>query len=400
MFRLFILAFILSPILSAATEPDAIHIRINQMGYLPKEPKIALLFSNNTIAEKILLVNTVENRVIARFRPKKSNKKGWGTFKFYYELDFSAISEEGEYRLQTKNASSASPKFKISSVTYNYESEQLLGFMRQQRCGYNPFFDIVCHQLDGRSFYGPMPDSTFVDTAGGWHDAGDQLKYLITGSYATAHMLKAYELFPETFVDSCNHLGQPISNDIADVLDEAKWGLDWILKLQSHPGQLIHQIADDRDHRGWKMPDNDHSDYGWGPNGYRAAYFATGSPQGLNKYKSEATGIANLAGRSAAAMAIAARIWKKDLQDSIFAAICLKAAKSLYKLGKEKEGYQQGNSYGAPNRYNDKTWADDMEWGAAELYKTTKNKAYLEDAKKYAIMANTVSWMPYDSVPH
>lgn len=400
MFRLYILAFTLSQLLSSATEPDAIHFRINQMGYLPEEPKIALLFSNNAITEKILLVNTKENRIIARFRPKEINTKGWGTFKFYYEIDFSAISEEGEYRLQTKNTTAASLFFKISTKTYKNKSELLLEFMRQQRCGYNPFFDIVCHQGDGRSFYGPMPDSTFVDATGGWHDAGDQLKYLITGSYATAHMLKAYDLFPETFVDSYNHLGQPISNNIADVLDEAKWGLDWILKLQSQPGQLIHQIADDRDHRGWKMPDNDNSDYGWGPNSYRTAYFATGSPQGLNKFKSEATGISNLAGRSAAAMAIAARIWKKDLQDSIFSAICLKTAKSLYKLGKEKEGFQQGNSYGAPYRYAEKTWADDMEWGAAELYKTTKNNAYLEDAKKYAIMANTVSWMPYDSVPH
>ena len=124
--------------------------------------------------------------------------------------------------------------------------------------------DVVCHQGDGRSFYGPMPDSTFVDAGGGWHDAGDQLKYLITGSYATAHMLKAYELFPTTFDDNVNHLGQPIPNNIADVLDEAKWGLDWILKLHGRPDQLIHQIADDRDHRGWKMPDEDDSDYGWG----------------------------------------------------------------------------------------------------------------------------------------
>ena len=41
--RLLILAFTISQIISASTKHDAIHIRINQMGYLPKEPKIAVL---------------------------------------------------------------------------------------------------------------------------------------------------------------------------------------------------------------------------------------------------------------------------------------------------------------------------------------------------------------------
>jgi len=189
-----------------------------------------------------------------------------------------------------------------------------------------------------------------VDVSGGWHDAGDQLKYLITGSYATAHMLLVYELYPERFEDRNNALGQPGSNGIPDVLDEAKWGLDWIHKLHPAPDQLVHQVADDRDHIGWKMPDPDPSDYGWGENSYRVAYFATGEPQGLNKYMSEATGVSNLAGRSAAAMALAARIWKEELDDPVYADKCMKVARSLYDMGKEMEGFQQGNSYGAPYR--------------------------------------------------
>jgi len=384
----------------AAGNFEEIHIRINQLGYLPHESKIALVFSQVPIKEKFVLVSNKDKRIVATYNPIKTKASDWGTYEYYYEVDFSAFTKEGKYTLQTKKTGHTSQNIIISKYSYLYKSEKLLAFMRQQRCGYNPFFDIVCHQGDGRSFYGPMPDSTFVDATGGWHDAGDQLKYLITSSYATAHMLKAYELFPKTFTDSVNHLGQTGPNGIVDVLDEAKWGLDWILKLHSQSDQLIHQIADDRDHRGWKMPDKDNSDYGWGPNSFRVAYFATGEPQGLKEYTSEATGVSNLAGRSAAAMAIAARIWEKDLKDSILSTIFLKAAKSLYKLGKDKRGFQQGNSYGAPYRYSEKTWADDMEWGAAELYKSTKNRKYLEDAKKYALEANTVSWMPYDSVPH
>jgi hypothetical protein len=166
-----------------------------------------------------------------------------------------------------------------------------------------------------------------------------------------------------------------------------------------HPAadQLLHQVADDRDHVGWKWPNEDRSDYGWGANSYRAAYFATGEPQGLGKYKSEATGLANLAGRSSAAMAMGARLLEQDAE---YAARCKKDAIELYELGKSMEGFQQGNSYGAPYRYTEETWADDMEWAAAELYKLTREDKYLEDAIRYAGLINTTGWMVLDTAAH
>jgi hypothetical protein len=376
------------------------HIRINQIGYLPEDSKVAVIFSKETVRENFLLVHVETGETVLDIKPVKLKKDAWGGF-LYWEVDFSPISEAGQYILKGKKSGVTSTPFLISSKAYAGYQEQLLEFMRQQRCGYNPALDMVCHQKDGRSFFGPMPDSTFVDLSGGWHDAGDQLKYLITSSYATAHMLMAYEMYPERFEDKVNALGQPGANGIPDILDEAKWGLDWIHKMHPAPDQLFHQVADDRDHRGFKIPNKDNADYGWGENSYRAGYFATGKPQGLSKYQSEATGVANLAGRSAAAMALAARIWERDLNDPVFAAKCKRAAISLYQLGREKEGFQQGNSYGAPYRYNEETWADDMEWGAAELYKLTKEERYLEQAKSYALQSNTAdSWTVRDSAAH
>jgi hypothetical protein len=213
-------------------------------------------------------------------------------------------------------------------------------------------------------------------------------------------LLLAYEWCKDKFIDEVNELGQKGSNQIPDVLDEAKWGLDWIHKLHPAPNQLFHQIADDRDHRGFKIPNNDNANYGWGKNSYRPVYFATGKPQGAGKYKSEATGVSNIAGRSAAAMAIAYRIWKTDLKDEIYANKCLKAAIELYEMGKKQEGYQQGNSYGEPYRYYEDTWADDMEWAASELFKATKKQIYLAEAIRYAKLINTQSWMEMDTANH
>ena len=397
---LFLLAGFSISEVSALALKDSVYIRVNQVGYLQEDSKVAVAFSNSPFNGRFSVHNSETGKRVFRGKIKASETGAWESFKHYYYLDFSEVKEPGRYYISLPSGV-RSAEFGIGrSDSYKNYQEDLIGFMRQQRCGYNPFLDMVCHQRDGRSMYGPMPDSTFIDVSGGWHDAGDQLKYLITSSNATARMLKAYEMEPDKFGDKVNDLGQPGANGIPDVLDEAKWGLDWMHKMHAAPDQLFHQVADDRDHLGMKWPDKDSSDYGWGPNSYRVAYFATGTPQGLREHKSKATGIANLAGRSAAAMAIAARIWRDELDDPLFAEKCEKAAIELYAMGKAQEGFQQGNSYSSPYRYNEDTWADDMEWGAAELYTNTKDETYLEDGKRYAKLAGTVSWMDKEDAEH
>ncbi len=382
--------------LGSLAEAQDIHFRINLAGYLPQDTKVAIVLADRPLKGAFHVLDGDGNKVI-KGKVQPSAEPGYGTFR-YYRLDFSGLTREGAYRLFLPTLKASSPVFLISPTCYRTYPDDLLAFMRQQRCGYNPFFDATCHQRDARTFYGPAGDSVYVDVTGGWHDAGDQLKYLITSSNAIARMLMAYQLYPGAFGDLFSDLGQPHQNEVPDVLDEARWGLDWILKLHPAPDQLVHQVGDDRDHVGWKKPEYDPSNYGWGKDSYRAAYFADGKPQGVGKFKSEATGVANLAGRSAAALALGYHVFK-DL-DSPYAQRCLKAARELYALGKSTEGYQQGNSHGAPYRYNEDTWTDDMEWGAAELFRATSDPVYLRDAQAYAERTATLSWIERDTSAH
>lgn len=375
-----------------------LHIRTNIVGYTPEDTKVALIMSDQMINKKIVLYDTKTGKVAFEAKAKEADGEKWGKFSRQYLFDFSTIKTSGTYLIRIGKKEST-PIYIHQEAYANYQ-EDLIHFMQQQRCGYNPYYDVVCHQGDGRIFYAPVPDSTYYDFTGGWHDAGDQLKYLITGSNATARMLLAFELAPDRFIDQANEYGHPYPNDLPDVLDEARWGLEWILRLHPKRDWLIHQIADDRDHRGFKYPHQDNAEYGWGPNSYRVAYFATGQPQGLGKWKSNATGIANIAGRSAAALAMGARIWKQLGTDEAFALECEQAARELYRMGQQKEGFQQGNSYGAPYRYNEDTWADDMEWAASELFRLTKEATFLNDAIRYAYLIKDDGWMARDTMMH
>ena len=376
-----------------------LHIRINQLGFTPAEFKSAVIFGNQTVPEEFKLVDATNGAIV--FKGKVNPIAGsWGKFGHHGEIDFSAFRTEGSYTIE--GGSARSQKFTISRNAYAGIPDQLLEFMRQQRCGYNPYVDTACHTFDGRTAFGPEPPGTYINASGGWHDAGDQLKYLLTASNATAQMLLAYELTKHDlkFADRVNNLGQAGANGVADVLDEAIWGLEWMLRLHPAPDHLYHQVADDRDHKGFRLPQNETVDYGWGSGSYRVVYFADGKPQGLRQYQSESNGVANLAGRYAAAMALGYQIWKDDPRLRSFAQKLLQAGREVYALGQAKEGVQQGNSYGAPYRYAETTWADDMEWGGAELFRATRDPRYLRDAKRYALLAGDESWMGKDEAGH
>ncbi|MFB0517147.1 MAG: glycoside hydrolase family 9 protein [Candidatus Neomarinimicrobiota bacterium] len=378
-----------------------IYLRANQVGYLPEDSKIAIAFAHRSIGKrKFEIIDTRSGKRVWGPGELGPNSGTYGNFAYHYRLDFSEFDQPGRYQLRITRSRYTSLPFNIGAESYNGLQELLLYYIRQQRCGYNPFLDVHCHQQDGRTVYGPMPDSTYIDVTGGWHDAGDYLRYLLTSGNSVCRMLCTYRENKGKFADEVNALGQPDANGIPDILDEAKWGLDWMLKMHPEPDQLFHQVADDRDHVGWQLPHEDIADYGWGPNSYRVVYYANGQPQGLFEHQNTSTGIANLAGRYAAAMAMACDIWKNDLGQAEFAARCLQAGIEVYHLGKAQPGCQEGTPCRAPYRYHEITWADDMEWGAAELYRLTGEDAYLEDARSFARISASTSWMGADTARH
>ncbi len=398
------LACTCSNALLASPPRTTVFLRANQVGYGAKDTKVAVAFSGSPLPGTFAVIAADTGLSVFEGNTVLLSGERWGKFDQQAELDFTRVSQPGRYVLRIGEARSL--PFAIGELTLAGLPDQLLEFMRQQRCGYNPWLGVKCHQLDGRTAFGPLPDGTQIDARGGWHDAGDLLKYLLTSGNATAQMLLAYALGRPSapqgshFADRVDALGDPVPNGVPDLLDEARWGLDWMLKLHPAPDQLYHQVADDRDHVGFRLPQNDFADYGWGKGGARVVYFADGRPQGLQRFKSESTGLANLAGRYSAAMALAYQTWKDDPPAHAFAERCLKAGREVYELGRMHEGSQQGNSYKERYRYEETTWADDMEWGAAELFRATGERRYVDEARRYAKLAGGETWMGREQAKH
>jgi endoglucanase len=181
-------------------------------------------------------------------------------------------------------------------------------------------------------------------------------------------------------------------------LDEARHGLEWLLKMFPERDLMLNQLADDRDHSFFDLPTNDSSDYGWGKRGFRPLYPCTGQPQGLIKAKNRSTGKASTAGKYASAFALGARAFR-DI-DPGFAARLATRAKEAYDVGRASPGYCQTAPGRAPYFYEESNWVDDMELGAAELYALTREPAYLNDAIAFARQERITPWMGRDTARH
>ncbi len=222
----------------------------------------------------------------------------YGAFQKSWRLPFSAFHQEGAYYLQAGLVKS--PVFRIHNKVYNGTADFILKYMRQQRSGYNPFLKDSCHRQDGFIVYhkDKARDSTYINVSGGWHDASDYLQYLPTSANATYQMLFAYTQNPGSFSDHYDAWGNEGANKIPDIVDEAKWGLDWLVKMNPGKGEYYNQLADDRDHTGLRLPTKDSVKYGPGKGLARPVYFITGQPQG-EKYKNQTRGVASSAGKFA-----------------------------------------------------------------------------------------------------
>lgn len=338
--------------LATSTSGD---VFVDQVGFLPDAEKYVFV-SPAADAFTVHDATTDEAVLTGSLSLFVSNDPATGLT--LYRGDFSELTEVGTYYISVEG-NAPTPAFVIAPDVYNDLYRQSLKGFYFQRCGVAllgdpaaPYFHTTCHVADG--FY---HDSTgqqgFHPASRGWHDAGDYGKYVVNAGITVGTMLMAYEEFPQHFMR--DDLTIPESgNGIPDLLDEIRFELEWLLKMQDASGGAYHKLTRET-FSGFVMPqDDDATRY-------------------IYQISSTATG------DLAAVLARAARVFEPI--DSEFAATCLAAAEQAWQFLEANPTIVPPGGFSNPSGTNTGTYGDGNDsderlWAAAELFRTTGEMAY------------------------
>ena len=165
-------------------------------------------------------------------------------------FDFSDVTTPGRYTVVDVDKGFRSVEFDINDGVYRTVLKHALRMYFYQRAGFEKtaatagfaWADGASHMGTGQdpqthSWLAKTDASQVRDLHGGWFDAGDYNKYTSWAARNIIVLLRAYDENPSAFGDDS---GIPESgNGVPDVLDEVKWALDWLARMQNTDGSLL-----------------------------------------------------------------------------------------------------------------------------------------------------------------
>ena len=242
---------------------------IDQFGYRPASEKVAVIrdpqvgfdaAQSFTPGSEYELVNADTSAVVftaaispwnggATHTGSSDNKRYSGDKAWWF--DFSSVTAAGNYFVRDKQNGAVSHTFAIDSAIYRNVLKQAFRTFFYQRAGHDKhepraeaaWADDSSHSQDAqaRIFNDKDNASTEKDLSGGWYDAGDYNKYTNwTADYVIA-LLHSYMENPSVWGDDFNI--PESGNGIPDILDEVKWGMDWLIKMQNTDGSVLSIVG-------------------------------------------------------------------------------------------------------------------------------------------------------------
>lgn len=250
----------------AKPEKTSKYIKVDQFGYMTKMPKVAVIVDpveghdadeSFSPGDEYELRNYETDAVVFKGKPTVWNKgavnpnsgdKAWW-------FDFSKISTPGTYYVYDVKNNVGSYAFDINDNVYDDVLKAATRMYYYNRCNFSKEAKYVDAKgwVDGPSFLGPNQDAEchsildphnpelFKDLSGGWWDAGDYNKYTTFTPNTLNDLLEAYSFNPELWTDN-NNIPES-GNGIPDILDEIKYELDWLMKMQYDDGGAILKMG-------------------------------------------------------------------------------------------------------------------------------------------------------------
>ncbi|RYZ06676.1 MAG: endoglucanase [Myxococcales bacterium] len=344
------------------------NVLVNQLGYLPGAAKVATVKASGKepLAWRLL---DAGGKAVAEGKTTPFGRDA-ASGDDVQLVDFSSVKAPGKgYVLEVGTDKSFA--FDIGSDVYTALKYDALAFFYQNRSGIEIRKDLVGDPTLARPA-GHLGDKSAkcaknagcdysVDGAGGWYDAGDHGKYVVNGGISVWTLLDEYER-SVTLGSSSADFGDgklripEKSNGAPDLLDEARWELEWLLKMQVPAGKPLAGMAHHK-----------LQDVSW--TALATAPHEDTQPRVVFKPSTAAT--LNLA----ATAAQGARLWKPF--DAAFSAKCLKAAEVAWVAAKANPKLLANkNDTDGGGAYEDAKVDDDFYWAAAELLATTGKPEY------------------------
>ncbi|MFC8191250.1 glycoside hydrolase family 9 protein [Cellulomonas sp. NPDC057328] len=378
-----------------AYEPETgPRVRVNQVGYLPQGPKRATVVTEATEPVAWELVSGTTVVASGSTTPRGVDPTAGLNV---HEVDFDDVTAPGTYTLRADGETSH--PFVVGDDLYQQLRYDALDYFYPARSGIAIDGSIMGDDAysrpaghvgrpgdatpnqgdhgvpcitptEAQGLYGDWTCDYTLDVVGGWYDAGDHGKYVVNGGIAVAQVLSTYERALHAPTGDAAALGDgsldiPLdeqTNGVPDPLDEARWELEWMLRMQVPAGEplagMVHHKVHDVDWTGLPLLPSD-------------------DPQPRRLHRPSTAATLNLA----AVAAQGARLWEP--YDAEFAAELLAAGRVAYAAAVATPDLLQPAPNADPSPgggpYDDRDVTDEFYWAAAELFLTTGEQEF-EDA--------------------
>jgi endoglucanase len=382
--KLFLIVLLVASVTLLSKAQESVSpIRLNQIGYYPDAPKIAVITDINATE---FTIKSVESGTIVFKSKLSSPHKSLLSDKYTRIADFTSVSAPGSYTL-TLPGKADSYQFAIRPAVFTDLTKALIkGFYFQRmstpllpayagkwsRLAGHHDKNVIVHPAAASS---DRPAGTIISCPGGWYDAGDYNKYIVNSGITMGTLLSLYEDFPAYF-DALKINIPESGNGAPDLLNEIVWNLRWMLTMQDPADGGVYNKVTNANFDGMVMPSECTTPRYVVPKGTAATL------------------------DFAAVMAQANRIFGNftkvfpGLSDS-----CMKSAEKawLWALKNPKVAYDQNlmNKEFKPvintGGYGDSDFSDEFIWAASELYISTGKESYYT---AYAMFPDTLMQLP------
>ena len=344
--------------LGASAAAPTTEIKVDQVGYLPHDRKLAMVASG-TLAKDFSVHRAGNDSVVLRGKlAEPGNDPDSGDL--IQIADLSKLEKPGKYYLEVPGVG-RSWDFAIDPDVYTRAFYLAMRSYYGQRCGtavdlgpeFPGYKHAACH-LEG-AYHASSGKTGAHISAKGWHDAGDYGRYMVNSGISTGTLLWAWEIYGRQLKSISLKIPES-GNGTPDILNEARWNLEWMLKMQDSDGGVWHKQTSTA-FSGFIAPQDDH---------LTSEVIGTGS----DPFKSTCA-TADLASVGA----IAARVYKPF--DAKFAQRALEAARQAFAWTEKYPNVTFRNPKGiSTGEYGDSNCSDERLWAAAELYRATGKKEY------------------------